>query len=132
MATYTELYGIRSDSALRNRVTVGCIVAAEAVRNESDQTVNHANRLIWAALVFANPEHEAERMLWAILAQNNAATVAAITGASDATLQTAVNAAVNSPASHSNALRGWRAVGFWRRIISPTVTPNEKTSAGNE
>ena len=95
MATYPELFGLCSNSALRNRVMVGCVIAAEAVRMEAENVANHANRLVWAKAVFANPAPEADRMLWAVLAQNNQLTVAQITGASDAALQTAVNAAVN-------------------------------------
>jgi len=49
MATYTELYDLRTDSALRNRVAVACVVAAETVRLESPSVENHANRLAWAA-----------------------------------------------------------------------------------
>ena len=39
MAAYTDLYRLANESAaLRQRVTVACVVAAEAVRTESDQT----------------------------------------------------------------------------------------------
>lgn len=95
MATYAELYDLRSDSALRNRVLVACAIAAEAIRIEDSGAANHAARLTWSKAVFADPNREAERMLWAVLAANKSATVAQITGASDATIQTAVNAAVN-------------------------------------
>lgn len=95
MATYTELFGLNNNSDLRNKITVACIVAAEKIRVEVDTAPNHANRLTWAIAVFANPAHEAERLTWAVLAQNRTAQVADITGASDATIQTAVDAAVN-------------------------------------
>lgn len=95
MATYTELFGLRANDALRNRITVACIIAAEAVRVENESTANHANRLLWAKSVFANPLAESDRMLWAVLAQNAAITLAQITGATDAQIQTAVNNAVN-------------------------------------
>ena len=71
------------------------MIAAEAIRTESDQTTNHANRLIWAAGVFDNPRQEAERMYWALLAANEAQTVATITSASDSAIQTNVDAAVD-------------------------------------
>jgi len=95
MATYTELYGLWSNSVLKNRVTVACIVAANTIRAEDGGTENHANRLAWAAQVFANPGMEADRMMMCVLAANNALTVAAITGATDAQIQTAVNDSVN-------------------------------------
>lgn len=95
MATYLEIFDLRSNSALRNRIAVACVVAAEAIRNESGATTNHANRMIWAKAVFANPESEAVRMLMALLAQNKDATVGQITGVTDANLQTGVNAAVD-------------------------------------
>lgn len=95
MATYVELYDLRSNSALKNRIMVGCIIAAEAIRTEAPATANHANRLLWAKAVFADPDAEATRMMMALLAQFNANTVAQITGATDAGIQSAVNSAVD-------------------------------------
>src|SRR5690349_5644345 len=95
MATYTELFDLRANSALKNKIAVACVVAAEAIRVEAGATTNHANRLVWAKAVFAAPDREAERMLMAVLAQNKDATVVQITGATDATIQTAVNNAVD-------------------------------------
>lgn len=95
MATYGELYALQHDSDLRNRMAVAVVVAAETVRTENVNTTNHANRLIWAKNALANPQAEAIRMLWGALAQNRTLTVAQITGASDASLQTAVNNAID-------------------------------------
>ncbi|MEO8753124.1 MAG: hypothetical protein ABI624_10640 [Casimicrobiaceae bacterium] len=95
MATYAELLTASGNDMLRQKVRVASVIAAETVRSESNATPNHANRLIWAKAVFANPEAEGVRMIWAVLAQNKSATLAAITGASDATVQTAVDAAVD-------------------------------------
>lgn len=95
MATYAELLTASENSTLNQKIRVACIIAAEAIRTESGATTNHANRLVWAKAVFANPNAEAQRMLWAVLAQNKDATLAAITGATDAAVQTAVNAAVD-------------------------------------
>lgn len=91
MATYAELYGLRNNSALRNRVLTACVITAETVMNEVDTTPNHANRLIWAASVFANPASEANRMFMAVLAANKDVTIAQIQGASDAAIQTNVD-----------------------------------------
>lgn len=95
MATYLELYALQSNDGLRNKLAVACIVAAEAIRTEAENTANHANRLVWAKAAFADPVGEAKRMMWAILAQNKTLTVAQITGASDEAIQTAVGNAVN-------------------------------------
>ena len=95
MATYLELFGLNSDSDLQDRTVVASIVAAEAVRADATPPANQAAREAWAALVFANPKTEATRMLWALLAANKDSTVAAITGASDAVLQSAVDGAID-------------------------------------
>lgn len=77
------------------------LIAAETIRAGNDTVdppwnqTNNANRLLWAAIVFNNPRSEADRMLWALLAANSDATVANITGATDAAIQVNVNAAVD-------------------------------------
>jgi hypothetical protein len=98
MATYAELLTIASTStgeALRNRIRVAVVVAADVVRAEAEATPNHAKRMEWARSVLQGPDAEAQRMLWAVLAQNRAFTQAQITGADDATVQGAVNAAID-------------------------------------
>ena len=95
MAAYTELYDLFNDSALRNKVTVACLVAAETIRNEDGATENHANRLLWAKQAWQSPKSVGEQMLMATLAGNKDLTVQQITGASDAAIQTKVDAAVN-------------------------------------
>lgn len=95
MATYAELLTASENDALLRKIRVACIVAAEKVRTEAVDVPNHANRLVWAKAVFQDPTAEATRMTWAVLAQNRAFTLAQITGADDATVQSAVDAAVN-------------------------------------
>lgn len=95
MATYDELLLAAEDAGLNKKIRVACVIAAEAIRMEAAGITNHANRLLWAKAVFQNPPAEAGRMVWAVLAKNQGATLAAITGASDATVQTAVSAAVD-------------------------------------
>lgn len=95
MATYAEIFALNSNLSLKERVSVACVVAAETIRIEADTVGNHANRLLWAKRVFENPMAEAGRMLPVLLAQNRAASAAAIEGATDEALQTAVDAAVN-------------------------------------
>lgn len=95
MATYEELYALKDDATMLSKIAVACVVAAEAIRTEAASAANHLQRTHWAARVFADPQTEAARMWWAVLAQNKTATTAQITGATDATIQTAVNAAVD-------------------------------------
>jgi hypothetical protein len=91
MATYDELYSLRNNSALKNKVEIATVIAAETIMNEDGGTTNHANRLIWASAVFANPKAEANRMFMAVLAANADQTVVQITGATDAAIQTNVD-----------------------------------------
>lgn len=95
MATYAELLSASEDPTLLNKVRVACVIAAEKVRVEATSVTNHTARLAWAKTVYASPESVMRRMLWAVLAQNQAATLAAILGATDATVQSAVDAAVD-------------------------------------
>jgi hypothetical protein len=95
VATYAELLTLSEDPGLRNKVRVACVLAAEVVRTELGTVTNHAARLVWAKSVYAAPDSVAQRMLWAVLAQNQAAPLATIQAATDSTVQTAVNAAVD-------------------------------------
>ena len=95
MATYLELRDLFADSSLRNRSAVAAIIAAETIRAESAAVTNHANRLIWAKKVWQSPEYWGEALLKAALAANKTLTVSQLTGVSDASLQTAIDNAVN-------------------------------------
>jgi hypothetical protein len=95
MATYDELLSAAGNTALLNKVRMACVVAATTIMTESDAVDNHANRLLWAKDVFDDTAAAGAKMMWPVLAQNKAAALSQITGADDATVQTAVNAAVN-------------------------------------
>lgn len=95
MATYAELYNLHNNSALRNRVIIAVVVAAETVMNEDPGTANHANRLLWASDVFANPTAEANRMFMAVLAANKDQTIAQIEAATDVAIQNNVGAHID-------------------------------------
>lgn len=95
MATYTELNTIYEAGTLIARITAAVAIQAEAVRNEAGATTNHTNRMIWAKQAFSDPRAMANRMMWAILAQNAAVTKANIETATDAAILTAVAAAVD-------------------------------------
>lgn len=95
MATLSQLWGLMTHADLTQKVSAACIVAAEAIRVESDATPNHANRLKWAKKVMQDHVSAGADMLKAVLAANAAATEAQIIAASDSTIQDAVSAAVN-------------------------------------
>jgi hypothetical protein len=95
MATYMELFATKEDSDLQDKVAVAVVVAADTIRTDVPGPANQVQRLAWAAAVMQNPKTEAARMLWAVLAANKDNTVAQITGATDAAIQTAVDDAVD-------------------------------------
>lgn len=95
MATYLEIAGLIENDGLKQRIAVACIVACEAIRAEAGAVANHDARVQWAGNVLRDPRRMAQQMWLAVLAQNNALTLAQITAATDAQLQTAVNNAVD-------------------------------------
>jgi len=95
MATLLELHDLQANNEFNRRITAAVVIAADTIRAEDSGVVNNANRLIWAAAVFAGPASEAKRMVWAVLAANKASTTEQILSASDSVLQAAVDAAIN-------------------------------------
>ncbi len=98
MATYAELLTIaqtETGATLLNKIRVAVVVACDIIRLEAPATANHANRLVWTQAALRNPGEEAQRLMWAVLAQNRTFSAAQITGADDATVQTAVNNAID-------------------------------------
>lgn len=96
MATYIELHALRGASSLdtlRQKISVAIAIKANAIAKLPTPT---AAQKAWAQAALSNPESYLPIVLNYILADNNTATVAAITGASDALVQTAVNAAVDT------------------------------------
>lgn len=93
--TYDEMQTAFADVPLKGRVKVALIVAAEKVRLEDPRTTPRSEkRLAWAKLAFSEPDSQVPAVLWAVLAQNRALTLSAVTGATDAAIQTAVDNAV--------------------------------------
>lgn len=92
MATYDELYDLRANSTLRNRVRVAVTKKAQSLIALATPT---NAQLVWARDALNDPEGKADAIFSYVLAANSSATVAAITGASDATIQGHVDAAVD-------------------------------------
>ncbi len=105
MATLIELRNFMNDSALRNKVTTAVIISADTVMRGNDGSApflqkpgppsDHDIRVIWAKLAFENPQAEGRKFLMSVLASNSTLAVGAITGASDAAIQSNVDEAVD-------------------------------------
>lgn len=94
MATYRELYELSLDQTLVQRMTIAVAVAAETIREEPVDTLNHDARVAWAKRAMANPDGMARQMLVLALAHYRASSYAQIQGATDAGLQAAVDQTV--------------------------------------
>lgn len=95
MATYRELNDLVRNEELRDKITAACVVASDVIRTEDGGSANHANRVIWAKKVLANPKLEAEKVIPLVIAANKDATAANIAGASDTAIQNNVNAVID-------------------------------------
>lgn len=95
MATYAELYALKTQdtSATQQKIIVAILKKAQLIAADNAAT---AQQNAWALQALGNPESY-QRTAWNyILGQYSAATVAQITGANDADVQTAVNAVVDT------------------------------------
>lgn len=95
MATYAELYTLSSDPTLIAKVTTAIAVAAETIRTEEVTVPNHTARVQWALRALFNPDGEARKIMWVLMAQNKTQSVATISAASDTAIQTAVDSAID-------------------------------------
>ena len=88
MATYLELYNMRDNDTLRQRIETALIIKAQSYL---DGNATQSERA-WAKMVFQDGHSESARMLKYLLAKNKAATVAQIEGVTDAALSTQIDA----------------------------------------
>ena len=91
MATYMELHALRSDSDLQDKIGVACVIAAEVKLSGTPSAADAA----WAKGVIANPGNVATSVINAVLAANKDAAASAILAATDAAIQTNVDAVVD-------------------------------------
>lgn len=92
MATYAELRALFNDDAMRNRLDVAVIIAANTLLGGTPTAADQN----WAAAAFNNPRTEGQKAFMAVLAENKGLSVSAIQGATDAAIQTNVDAIVPS------------------------------------
>ena len=95
MATYLELRELFTDSTLTNRVQTAVAIAAEEILTEADTAPNHSQRLQWAVQAIVNTRTVAQDALKLVLAANAGASVAQIHGATDAAIQSNVDAVID-------------------------------------
>jgi len=101
MASYLEIRTlVGSNADLRNRTTVAVMVSVNQLIREPAPTA--ADRA-FAQVVINNPDAYGRKVLNLVLAEFNELSVAVIENATDATLQTAVDAVIPSLV---NALAG--------------------------
>ena len=93
MATYLELFTLRSDSNLQDKITIAVIKKAQSLL---DKTTPTANEVTWAAEAISNPSIKAKSLINYILAVNDGLTVSQIKEASDVSIQTNVDSAVDA------------------------------------
>ena len=96
MATYADLYiaaGDGAQAALRKQIVVALSIKANLIAKLA--TVTPAQKT-WAIDALKNPVNYLPMLLNYILAEYNTATIAVISAATDAQVQTAVNAAVDT------------------------------------
>ena len=95
MATYPDLYALLGSdlSGLKARILVALAIKANAIANDTNAPAEAKN---WARLTLGDLAAYYTHVLHYIVAEYNGQPVSAITNATDAQVQTAVNAAVNS------------------------------------
>ena len=92
MATYAELYDLRSDDELKNKIVVAVAVKAQTILELASPTTA---QVTWASEAIDGPIQKATSLMNYVLAANKALTVAQIQAAADTAVQTNVDAAVD-------------------------------------
>jgi len=93
MASYIELFDLRSNEDLRNKVAVAIVIKAAGLLRGSSPTVS---QVTWANEALITPMDKAKNLLNFLLADNNNLTVAQIVNATDSAIQTKVDIAVDA------------------------------------
>jgi hypothetical protein len=93
MSTYTELFDLKNNSALRNKIAVACVKKAQTLLDAATPT---ANEVAWSSNTLNNPIQQADKIMSYVLVANSTATVSQITGATDSAIQSNVDSAVDA------------------------------------
>lgn len=89
MATYLELFALKNDSDLQDKVAVAIVKAAQAILVTNPTP--SSDRVAWAATVNANPGQQGKQALMFVLAANSSASVSQILNSTDAAIQTNID-----------------------------------------
>ena len=95
MATYVELSdlrGIAATDALRKKIAIACLVKANTLAGGTPTE----NQKAWAVSALQDPGKYSDALLNYIIAEYNTVATSAITDATDAQVQTAVNEAIDT------------------------------------
>jgi endonuclease/exonuclease/phosphatase family metal-dependent hydrolase len=95
MATYNQLAAIENDanwSSFSEKVRIACIIKAATIMGDVNAT---SGQKAWAIACVKDARATMQNIRAMIVAANQAATVAQITGATDAAIQTNVNTAAD-------------------------------------
>ena len=91
MATYEELYDLRNNEPLKNKIAVAAVVAAEAKLSGTPT----AAQATWARGVISSPSGTAKQLVNLVLAANKSLAVSVIQAASDSAIQSNVDAVID-------------------------------------
>lgn len=93
MAEYIELYDVRANTTLMNRLTVASMISAQRLIDKVTPTVDEIN---FATDVLANPDNTAGSVMNYVIGKNNTSSISQILTASDTVLQSQVDTAIDA------------------------------------
>jgi hypothetical protein len=97
-----ETYKLRyQDLDFQGRLTAAAVGFAQAVSTEDPATPNHANRLTYTQMVFAQPENIVQQIYWQVI--YSGPIQATGTATSDADIQGVVNGILIAQVPHAPA-----------------------------
>lgn len=111
MATYAQLYQViggevEGATDLRRKVAIAALISANLIATGADSGApfsqdagKHDLRVLWAEQAFQGQESFFSQVFRSVVAANSSATQAQILTASDATIQSSVNAVVDTLAA---------------------------------
>lgn len=95
MATYEELFTEYGANSLYGKLVTSILVAADTILNELVSVNGHADRVAWAKEALKDPDSQVQALWGAMLAANKGLSIVTIQSATDASIQTNVDAAIN-------------------------------------
>ncbi len=95
MATYIELFNLRSNPLIRNKIQVALAIKSNAILQEATPS---PERLAFAEAALRNPESKLDEAMWFLFAANKDVDEAVIIASTDTTIQTHVDSYVDDVA----------------------------------